>query len=180
MARIIIKNARLSYANVWEPKSINGSDPKYSTAILIDKSDVETVKEIEQAIKAAAKEGKERFGSKWKPSKLPLRDGDTEDLGPEYEGKFFLNANSKTQPGIVDRKRREITDETEVYSGVFANVSVSFYPFNASGNQGVAAGLGNIQKVKDGDALDGRISAEDEFSVLDDEDDDTGFGGLLD
>ena len=30
---------RWSYANVWEPKSINGGTPKYSVSLIIPKSD---------------------------------------------------------------------------------------------------------------------------------------------
>ena len=33
--RIVTGEVRLSYANVWEPRSINGSDPKYSVSVLI-------------------------------------------------------------------------------------------------------------------------------------------------
>ena len=62
-----------------------------------------------------------------------------------------------------------------VYSGCFCNVSVNFYAFNANGNRGVAAGLGNIQFVKDGDRLSGRASAESDFDAL--EDDEEVLGG---
>lgn len=34
---------RWSYANVWEPKSINGGAPKYSVSLIIPKSDTKTV-----------------------------------------------------------------------------------------------------------------------------------------
>ena len=48
---------RLSYAHVWEPQSINGSDPKYSVSLIIPKTDTKTVDAIKQAIKAAYDEG---------------------------------------------------------------------------------------------------------------------------
>ena len=32
-------DTRWSYANVWEPKSINGGTPKYSVSLIIPKSD---------------------------------------------------------------------------------------------------------------------------------------------
>ena len=32
-------DTRWSYANVWEPKSINGSTPKYSVSLIIPKPD---------------------------------------------------------------------------------------------------------------------------------------------
>ena len=36
-------NTRWSYANVWEPKSINGGTPKYSVSLIIPKSDTKTI-----------------------------------------------------------------------------------------------------------------------------------------
>jgi hypothetical protein len=83
-----------------------------------------------------------------------------------------MNCSSKSKPIIVDRRREQITDENDVYSGCFAHVSVNFYAYNTSGNRGVACGLGNIQKVADGDALSGgRGNIETEFAVLDEDDD---------
>lgn len=72
---------RWSYANVWDPKSINGGTPKYSVSLIIPKSDVATVKKIEAAIQAAYEEGESKLkgSSKSVPSlkvlKTPLRDG---------------------------------------------------------------------------------------------------------
>ena len=75
---------RWSYANVWDPKSINGGDPKYSVSLIIPKSDTRTIAKIEAAIQAAYEEGesKLRGNSKTVPAlsvlKTPLRDGDRE------------------------------------------------------------------------------------------------------
>ena len=37
------EDTRWSFANVWEPKSINGGAPKYSVSLIIPKSDTKTV-----------------------------------------------------------------------------------------------------------------------------------------
>lgn len=66
---------------------------------------------------------------------------------------------------------KPITDPMMVYSGCYCNVSVNFYAFNANGNRGVAAGLSNIQFVKDGERLSGKSSAESEFDALDEDED---------
>ena len=171
--KVVTGTVRLSYANVWEPKSINGGDPKYSCSIIIPKSDKETVDAINAAIDCAIKEGIGKFGGKVPPKgalKLPLRDGDTERDDDNYADCYFINANSKTAPQIVDKRVRPILDRSEVYSGVYAHVSLSFYAFNTNGNKGVACGLGNIQKVRDGEPLGGRTNATSEFETLDDED----------
>lgn len=166
------KETRLSYANVWEPKSINGGDPKYSVSVLIPKSDKTTLMAINKAIDAAIDAGIGKFGGK-KPNKkaikLPLRDGDLERDDEAYAGHYFINANSKTAPQIVDSRVQPILDQNEVYSGCYARVSLNFYAFNTNGNKGVACGLGNIQKVRDGEPLGARTNASDDFDTLDDE-----------
>ena len=58
----------------------------------------------------------------------------------------------------------------EVYSGCYARVSISFYAFNSGGNKGIACGLGNIQKIRDGEPLGGRDSANDDFTTVEDDD----------
>ena len=36
---------------------------------------------------------------------------------------------------------------TDVYSGMYARVTVNFFPYDASGNRGVGFGLGNVCTV---------------------------------
>ena len=167
------KNTRLSYFHGWEPTSINGGPERYSVSVLIPKDDKETVKAINDAVDAAIEEGIAKFGGK-KPNKaaikLPLRDGDTEREDEAYAGHWFINANSKTAPQIVDKAVKPILDRDEVYSGCYARVSLNFYAFNSNGNKGIACGLGNIQKIRDGESLGGRSSATDDFSIEEDDD----------
>lgn len=171
--KVVTGKVRLSYAHVWEPVSINDSKPKYSVSLVIPKSDKETIKKINAAVDAAIEEGLAKFGGK-KPNKaalkLPLRDGDTERDDEVYKNCFFVNANSTTAPQIVDRTVQPILDREEVYSGCYARVSINFYAYNTNGNKGIACGLGNIQKIADGEPLGGRTSAKDDFSSLEDED----------
>ena len=164
---------RISFANIWEPKAINGGDEKYSVSCLIPKSDKKTLARIQKAVEAAKEDGKSRkWGGKIPPNlKLPLRDGDIDRPDDEnYEDCFFLNASSKDAPQVVDRKVNPILDPMMVYSGCYCNVSVNFYAFNANGNRGVAAGLGNIQFVRDGERLSGKASADADFDALEDDD----------
>lgn len=168
--RVITGEVRLSYANIWEPKSINGSDPKYSVSLLIPKTDTTTIKAIEAAIEEALQAGIGKFGGKIPPRgslKLPLRDGDTEREDEAYAGHYFLNANSKNPPQVVDASVAPILDRAEVYSGCYSRVSITFYAFNTNGNKGVAVGLGNIQKLRDGEPLGGgNVSAESDFGAF--------------
>jgi len=173
------KETRWSYCNVWEAKAINGGTPKFSVSLLIPKSDTVTVKKIKDAIEAAYREGEAKLKGNGKsvPAlsviKTPLRDGDQERPDdPAYAGHYFLNANSTTAPGIVDADCQPVLTRSEVYSGVYGRASISFYAFNSSGNRGIACGLNNLQKIRDGEPLGGRASAESDFSDFDDDDDD--------
>ena len=167
---------RWSYANVWEPKSINGGAPKYSVSLIIPKSDTVTVGKIKDAIKAAYEEGQSKLkgNNKSVPAlssiKTPLRDGDLDRPDDAtYKGCYFINANSATAPGIVDAARQPILEHSEVYSGVYGRASINFYAFNSNGNKGIACGLNNLQKISDGEPLGGKTRAEDDFADEDEE-----------
>ncbi len=175
--KVITGEARLSYANLWEPKSINGGTPKYSVSIIIPKSDTRTISKINAAIEAAYQEGQTKLKGNGKSIpplkslKTPLRDGDIDRSDDEaYEDSFFINANSATAPGIVDKTCEPILERSEIYSGVYARASVNFYAFNSNGNKGIACGLNNIQKLRDGQPLGGKSRAEGDFATDEDED----------
>jgi hypothetical protein len=172
--KVITGLVRFSYVKVWKPEAMeDGDKKKYSVSLIISKEDKATLDKINAAVEAAKQDGKKRkWDGKMPPTlKLPLRDGDKERPDDEaYANSYFLNAVCTTKPGIVgtekdkDGKPKEITDEAEVYSGCYGRASINFYPFNERGNKGVACGLNNIQKVKDGEALGGgRSKASDDF-----------------
>lgn len=168
-------NTRWSYANVWDPKSINGGTPKYSVSLIIPKNDTATVNKIKSAIQAAYEEGESKLKGTAKACpaldviKNPLRDGDKERPGDDaYANSYFINANSATAPGIVDADRQPIIDRSE-YSGVYGRASINLYAFNSNGNRGIACGLNNLQKISDGDPLGGKSSAESDFATEDDD-----------
>ena len=171
-------DTRWSYANVWEPKAIDGGTPKYSVSLIIPKSDTRTVAKIRAAIEAAYKEGEAKLkGSGRSVPPLaairnPLRDGDIERPDdPAYANAYFINANSATAPGIVDADRNPVLTRSSVYSGVYGRASINLYAFNSNGNKGIACGLNNLQLIRAGEPLGGKASAEDDFADDDDEDD---------
>ena len=168
--RVVTGEVRLSYAHLFEPQSIQGSKPKYSVSLIIPKSDRETISKIERAIDAAIEAGIGKFGGK-RPNKavlkLPLRDGDVERDDEAYAGCLFVNANSTLPPEVVDQDLNPVLSPAEVYSGCYARVSLNFYAFNTNGNRGIACGLGNVQKLRDGEPLGGgRTSAADDFAAF--------------
>ena len=153
------ENTRWSYANVWEPKSINGGTPKYSVSLIIPKSDTKTIAKIKAAIEAAYVEGESKLkgNSKSVPPlaaiKTPLRDGDAE----RPDDPAYANA----YPVLI---------RSEVYSGVYGRASITLYAFNSNGNRGIACGLNNLQLIRAGEPLGGKASAESDFATDDDED----------
>lgn len=180
--QVVTGNVRLSYLNVFKPRAMSeGQDPKYSVCILIPKSDKDTVAKIKAACEAARMSSAGLFNGKV-PEKLPLpiHDGDGEmprggEYGPEAKGMYVLNASSKSQPGIVDKRLNPILDQTELYSGCWGRVDLNFFAYNTSGNKGIGAGLNNIQKVRDDEPLGGKQRASDVFDAVEDEDDDLGL-----
>ena len=165
---VITGKCRLSYAHIWEPSRMSEDDPlKYSACIIIPKKDAATLAKIETATQTAIQDG---IKAKWKGKrpanlKLPLRDGDEERPDdPAFQDSYFLNANAKRKPTIVDLARNHISDEDheKVYSGCYCRFAIDFYPFNGKQN-GVAVGLSNVQLVRDGEPLGGGSRAEDDF-----------------
>nr|DAF29433.1 MAG TPA: DNA helix destabilizing protein [Caudoviricetes sp.] len=168
----VIVPCRFSYLHCWDPAAVNGGEPKYSVSAIIDKKDTKTINAIKAAIEQAKKDSVSKWGGKVPGNlHLPLRDGDIDRPDDEaYAGCYFFNANSRQAPQVVDAKVQPILDQSEVYSGCYGKISVTFYGYNANGNRGIAAGLGNIQKLKDGESLGGRSNAADDFQTEDDED----------
>lgn len=175
--KVVFGPCRLSYTHLFSKYAPDGdaANGKFMTNVLIPKEEKETIKAIQQAIEAGKKAG---IIAKWggkEPKKLdmPMHDGDTDKEDDEvYAGHYFINAKCTTRPGIVDKNKTPIVDEDDIYSGVWAIVSVTFYGYDVSGNRGVACGLNNVMKFKDGERLGGRSSADSDFADLDLEEDD--------
>ena len=164
--------ARLSYANLTRPYGRDGQEPKYSTTVLVPKADVATKQRLDAAIEAAIQAG---VSSKWggqRPPMLavPVHDGDGNrpsdgaPFGDECKGHWVFTAKSDSKPEIVDVNLNPVINETEVYSGMYAHVSVDFFPYNSNGRKGVGCGLGNVMKVSNGEPLAGRTSAAEDFA----------------
>lgn len=180
--KVVTGKVRLSYVHLFEAFSVNPSDPenppKFSTVLLIPKTDKVTIKMLRAAQQVALEQGKEgKFGGRlpkaWTDT---IHDGDEEgdlEKNPEYEGHLYMTVSSKTRPGIVDQNVQPIMDSTEIYSGCYARVSINAFPFNAKGNKGVSFGLNHVQKLADGDFLGGRSRAEDDFDAVDSEDEES-------
>lgn len=175
MANINTPVFRVSYPNVFKAKKndLNGQD-EFSIVALFKKG------EDLSALKAAAQKAiVDKWGpdkAKW-PSNLrsPFRlqeerakevDGKRTLPAGHEEGAIFLNLKSKQRPGVVDQNVQDILEESQFYAGCYARASVNAYAYDQKGNRGVAFGLGNIQKVRDGDPLGNRAKPEQDFAPI--------------
>lgn len=167
---VLTPEFRVSFPYVFQP-SKNLQDPtkpgKYSlTMLFTEKTDLTALK------KAVADVMTQQFGpdkTKWPKIRMPFRDqSEKADRFQGYTpGAMFITATSKDRPGVVDAKVAPIIDPSAFYAGCYARATVNAYYYDQAGNKGVAFGLANVQKTRDGDSLGGRPSAESQFSAVD-------------
>lgn len=164
----IIFPCRFAYLNCWRPQQQSNGEAKYSLSAVIPKEDTETIELIRKTLEYVAEHSVSKWGGRI-PDKLrlPLHDGDVEKTNnPIFKNSYFINAKCKEPPQIVDSEVQPIINQSELYSGCYGNVSVTFYAYNVGGSRGIAAWLCNIQKISDGDPIGQRILAKDEFKPI--------------
>ena len=180
--QIVTGICRWAYVNVCKPRaSAFGGKPKYSVVLIIPKADTATLDKVNVAITTAYEVGKIQLkrGSMTIPElseiSTPLHDGDIERPGePVYADSIYLKASSIALPVIVNADNRPISDDSEIYSGVYGRAKISFYTYNFNDCKGVACGLHSLMKVHDGEHLGNlpvstlyRPSAQSDFCNLD-------------
>ena len=174
--KVLTGEVRLSYVNVVAPRKNNPDDPnetpKFSVTLLIPKSDVAVKQNIDASIEAAAADAQGKIWNGVRPPVLPIpiHDGDGvrengTPYGPECKGCWVITASSKNKPQVVHQS--DINTELlpqDIYSGMYARVTINFYGYSRAGKRGVGCGLGNIMKTRDGDPLAGGASAAADFA----------------
>lgn len=172
---------RVSFPHIFEPHAFEENKPRYSIVMIWNKSDKAKLDELQKACLAAACEKWGNDSKKWpRGLKMPFRDGaekeDLEGYGPNV---IFATASSESRPGVVDQKVRPITaGDNSLYAGCYAQAYVRPFAYDKAGNRGVSIGLGNVQKVRDGESFNGQRSPEEDFSPLPDDESATGIDAL--
>lgn len=191
--KVLTGEVRLSYVNLVAPR-VNNNDPtatpKYSVTLLIPKTDVAVKQNIDASIEAAAKDAQAKIWGGVRPPVLPIpiHDGDGvrengTPYGPECKGCWVVTASSKNKPQVVSQS--DINTELlpqDIYSGMYARVTINFFGYNRAGKRGVGCGLGNVMKTRDGEALAGGASAAADFAGIGQEiaaPATPGFGGAM-
>lgn len=169
--QITTGRVRFSYANVFQPRAINGGDEKYSITLIIPKSDTKTLNKIKAAIKAAKENYIAKSGKKIPANvKTTLHDGDGtmpnsgKEYGPECKGSYVISVSAKRKPALIYSDKTPITEESEFYSGCYGRAIINFFYYNTNGNSGISAGLMGLMKLSDGEPLGGGVITDDDWA----------------
>lgn len=173
--KVLTGEVRLSYAHLTTPRAAQpGQELKYSVTLLIPKTDAATKADIDAAIQAAAQEALSKVWNGTRPPQLrvPIYDGDGVrpsgvPFGDECKGHWVMTASSKIKPQVVgiDNINCELSP-ADIYSGMYARVTIRFFGYSNSGNKGIGCGLGNVLKTRDGEPLSGSASAATDFAGI--------------
>ena len=170
--KIKLQNVRLSFPDLFDPRPFKpGDTPKFKATFLVPK-DSPQIKVIEEAIATVAKAKwpkdwqKVLNGIRGNANKFCFQDGDNKTYDG-YEGMMALSASNKTRPAVFDREKTPLTKEDGMpYAGCYVHGVLEFFAYDNSGN-GIAASLGGVQFVRDGEAFaGGRPASADDFDNL--------------
>jgi len=173
--RIMLRNVRLAFPNLFEPTTVGGEgEPRYS-AMLILPPDHLQMAEIKSKMLAVAKDKwKDKapaiYTSLEKTDKLALHDGDTKAQYDGCAGNFFISAAAQqnARPTVINSDRTPLTErDGKVYAGCYVNVSLDFWPQDNKYGKRVNAQLRGVQFFRDGDSFSaGRPADSDEFEAV--------------
>ena len=166
MTNVTTGKVRLSFVHLFKPYAFQpGQEEKYSTTILIPKTDTDTMARINAAIEAAKQKGvTDKWGGVMPPIvPTPIYDGDGvkpsdgTEFGAECKGHWVFTARSSADypPEVVDKMGNPIINQSEIYSGVYGRVNVTFFPYLYGGKKGIGCSLGPVMKLEDGEPLGG-------------------------
>ena len=176
--KVLTNEVRLSYAHLSTPHKnpkMPAAKERYSVTLLIPKTDIATKADIDSSIKAAYEQGvaKKWDGARPQMINALIYDGDGvrrdgTRFGDECKGCWVITAASDSKPQVVninDAPNFVELAPQDVYSGMYARVTINFYPYD-NGNKGVGCGLGNVLKTRDGEPLSGGASAASDFAGI--------------
>ena len=172
MSVIMIKNARLSFPEIWTPKAfVEGQQPKFSCNLLLDKeNDKAQIASFKKAIREAALNA----FSQQIPAGLAMCLGDGNSKSYDgYENAMFISCASRLRPQIIDRDRTPLVEEDgRPYAGCYVNAAISLWVMDNKYGKRVACNLNALQFSRDGETFGaGGIKVEAVFDDIQSEQD---------
>ena len=165
--KIKLHNVRLSFPNLFTPKSVNGSEPKFGASFLLSKEDdAAQIATIRNACNAVAKE-------QW-PAKVPagvklcLHEGSEKEYDGYGETVMYVSASSTITPPVVDESLQAVTEhQGKVYPGCLVNVVLRLWAQDNQFGKRINAQLQAVQFAGEGEAFGEKaINPADEFKPL--------------
>lgn len=158
---------RASFVNVFVPRTDDGGKVKYGLTMLIPKgSDLTPYrKAYEDAIWNKWGDAPPKNAAGKLAIRSPFNDGDKKDFDG-YHGHWYVSATSTERPGVVDQRVQPIIEPGAFYSGCYARATLRAYAYDKAGNAGVAFGLQNVQKMREGEPFGSKKAAKDDFTAV--------------
>ncbi len=187
LKKCITGKFRVSYDHLFKPHKMKNEDDsklRYGLTMLFSKDDPTVLASMKVAYNNACVErwGVQTFKphpklpgkkiSSWPARANPFRDGDVDKADKaEYANMIFVSARSKQKPGLVNRNKQPITEESgEFYAGCYAQAELIAFIYDEP-KLGVSFTLQNVIKVGEGEPLSGKRDAAEAFKDLVVEDD---------
>lgn len=180
MTRITLKNVRIAYPHLFTKNSFQGVETGYDAWFLIPKSDIESLKKIQNEIDEFQKSLKSKVAA----DKICFKDGDLQDK--DYsKGHWVLKSSSKKEkPIVLDQFKREITEDNNlIYSGCYVNVSFDLWLQDNQYGKRINSNLYAVMFAGNGESIGGgrpsktelRSDFDDIIPASDDFDEDLPF-----
>lgn len=173
--KLMIKNVRLAFPNLFKPTTVNGEgEPAYSASLILPPNHPQ----IEELRKAQEAVGKEKWGDKWPAikkeitakDKFALHDGDTKAQYDGFEGNFFVATRAKqsARPTVIDGNKSPLTEaDGRPYAGCYVNASIELWAQDNAYGKRINAQIRGVQFYRDGDSFGGGSPASsDEFEEV--------------
>jgi len=184
MAKILLKNVRLSFPDIWKPgtpQAGSTNPPKYGGQFIFaptsDAAKVAQAEFLRVAIEKFGPNAAAILAELPKDKKCIRRgDGNLDKAGVirnGYAGNLFIVARNKARPVVIDRDKSPLTEaDGRPYGGCFVNVTVDLYAQDKQGQgKSVNATLLAIQFAGHGEAFGGGVGSADDFEAMDDGED---------
>ena len=167
--KITIKNVRLAFPQLFTPKSVNDSEPRFSAAFVIEPGSANAKALKGACVEVAKEKWKDKAAGIYKElvskgrvcyREEPLKNSEGE-VYDGFEDAHVVNASNKARPTVVDRHRSPLTESDGLpYGGCYVNAILDIWAQDNQFGKRINASLSGVQFYSDGDAFGGGGAAK--------------------